>query len=158
MKDLLHQFNVVATAIGYASIAATVLLVAAAHISSVREKRWRRRHGRPPGDGVARVAQVRRVRRRRPPPGLELMADPRYRAIIDAREFPDATPPVKVSVSVWGLGALHVFTGLGSHFSLDGIKAEQMQEIGNAFCEAARMMHTDEVTPMTLAEIVERAA
>jgi hypothetical protein len=48
MKDLLHQFNVVATAIGYASIAATLLLVAAAHISSVREKRWRRRHGRRP--------------------------------------------------------------------------------------------------------------
>jgi hypothetical protein len=57
-------------------------------------------------------------------------ADPRYRAIIDAREFPDATPPTKVSVSVWGLGALHVFTGLGSHFSLDGIKADQMMEIG----------------------------
>jgi hypothetical protein len=85
-------------------------------------------------------------------------ADPRYRAIIDAREFPDATPPVKVSVSVWGLGALHVFTGLGANFSLDGIKADQMQEIGNAFCEAARVMHTDEVTPMSLAEIVERAA
>jgi hypothetical protein len=85
------------------------------------------------------------------------MADPRYRAIIDAREFPDATPPVKVSVSVWGLGALHVFTGLGSHFSLDGIKADQMQEIGNAFMRgradhAHGRGHADEP------EIVERAA
>jgi hypothetical protein len=82
-------------------------------------------------------------------PELELMADPRYRAIIDAREFPDATPPVKVSVSVWGLGALHVFTGLGATSASTGSRRTRCMEIGNAFCEAARIMHTDEVTPMT---------
>jgi hypothetical protein len=59
-------------------------------------------------------------------------AEPRYRAIIDAREFPGATPPVKVHVSVWGLGALHVFTGLGAHFSVLRGRARNAHGRGHA--------------------------
>ena len=71
------------------------------------------------------------------------MTDPRYSASIEARTFPGGHPPVRVNVTVFGLGAIHVYTGLGVVNSLDGIKADALHQIGLACVEAARIMDAD---------------